>query len=212
MDSGADKKTSTRRMMPGAYEQDRQSGGKLEKGPNGRNLCRWCKTEVPKGRRTFCGDDCVHEWRVRTDPQYVRHKLRERDQGICCKCGIDTEALYPAIGQLKRDCCAIPRHDDYLRRRAYYHWRDSHTRKLFDAVIDGCGFRGWENRSLWEAHHKHAVAEGGGECGLDNFETICLRCHKAETAELRKRLAKGKQPAKQPVKSGPRSGSQTSLW
>jgi hypothetical protein len=40
----------------------------------------------------------------------------------------------------------------------------------------------------WEAHHKAAVAEGGGQCGLDNYETVCYRCHAKETGALRKRL------------------------
>jgi len=31
------------------------------RGPNGRGLCRWCGTEVPKGRRTFCGQECVDQ-------------------------------------------------------------------------------------------------------------------------------------------------------
>ncbi len=37
-------------------------------------------------------------------------------------------------------------------------------------------------KSLWEAHHKKAVKDGGGACGLDNFETVCIWCHKKETA------------------------------
>ncbi|MFA5376410.1 MAG: HNH endonuclease [Dehalococcoidia bacterium] len=45
-------------------------------------------------------------------------------------------------------------------------------------------------RPTWEAHHKVAVAEGGGECGLDGYETLCRDCHKAETSALRKRLSR----------------------
>lgn len=43
-------------------------------------------------------------------------------------------------------------------------------------------------RSLWEANHIVAVVEGGADCGLDNLETLCLRCHKEKTNELRKKL------------------------
>ena len=39
-------------------------------------------------------------------------------------------------------------------------------------------------RSWWDAHHVHAVCKGGGSCGLDNYETLCVRCHKRETAAL----------------------------
>jgi hypothetical protein len=41
------------------------------------------------------------------------------------------------------------------------------------------------------------VVEGGGECGLDNYRTLCTPCHKVETKKLAKRLAeKRKQDAK----------------
>jgi hypothetical protein len=32
------------------------------------------------------------------------------------------------------------------------------------------------------------VAEGGGECDLENIRTLCLRCHRTATLELRERL------------------------
>jgi 5-methylcytosine-specific restriction protein A len=62
---------STSRTMPGGWA-DRSS---LPKGPNGRMLCRWCNIEVPKGRLTFCSDWCVEEWRLRSDPGYLREKV-----------------------------------------------------------------------------------------------------------------------------------------
>jgi 5-methylcytosine-specific restriction protein A len=75
---------------------DRQT---LPKGPTGRNLCRWCNLEVPKGRSTFCSAWCVEEWRLRSDPGYVREKILERDRGICASCGVD---CLHAERQLKR--------------------------------------------------------------------------------------------------------------
>ncbi len=57
------------------------------------------------------------------------------------------------------------------------------------------GWAGWglkpsQRRSLWDADHILPVAEGGGECDLDNMRTLCLRCHRKVTAELRDRLKK----------------------
>jgi hypothetical protein len=31
------------------------------------------------------------------------------------------------------------------------------------------------------------VIEGGGECDLHNIRTLCLKCHRAATAQLRQR-------------------------
>jgi 5-methylcytosine-specific restriction endonuclease McrA len=43
-------------------------------------------------------------------------------------------------------------------------------------------------RSLWDADHILPVAEGGGECDLENLRTLCLMCHREATAELRRRM------------------------
>ena len=68
--------STNRKMQGGWVEPDR-----LPKGPTGRALCRWCKTNEVRGRRkTFCSQACVDEYLVRVDPQYARAKVRERDQ------------------------------------------------------------------------------------------------------------------------------------
>ncbi|MDE1177999.1 MAG: HNH endonuclease signature motif containing protein [Edaphobacter sp.] len=42
-------------------------------------------------------------------------------------------------------------------------------------------------RTLWEADHIVPVVEGGGECDLENIQTLCLRCHRKATQSLRER-------------------------
>jgi 5-methylcytosine-specific restriction protein A len=54
----------------------------LPKGTNGRVLCRWCGLEVPTRRFTFCSDWCVHEWRLRGDPGYLRAEVLQWDRGL----------------------------------------------------------------------------------------------------------------------------------
>ena len=115
---------------------------------------------MPRGRFTFCGPDCVHQWRLRTDAGYLREQVFARDRGVCARCGLDTEAL-------RRDKRKL---DWAARRRFEKEW----------------GLR----RHLWDADHILPVAEGGGECDLANMRTLCLKCHQALTAELRKRLAR----------------------
>lgn len=135
----------------------------IERSASGRPLCRWCRAEVPKGRRTFCSDACVHDWRLRTDPGYLREKVFERDRGICAICGADTIAL-------RRDLRRL----DYAARRAFLKtWR----------------LREGSRKSLWDADHIVPVAEGGGQCDLSNMRTLCLRCHAEATAALRGRLS-----------------------
>ena len=46
-----------------------------------------------------------------------------------------------------------------------------------------------ETRSLWDADHIVPVVEGGGGCGLGNYRTLCVVCHRGETALLASRRA-----------------------
>ena len=149
---------SATRAMRGGYVRPRT----LPKGPSGRSLCRWCGLEVPKGRRTFCSDWCVNEWRLRTDPGYLRERVFERDKGVCAQCGVDTEAERLRIRRLPRS-------------------------KRF-AALAAWGIRRARRSSLWDADHIVPVSEGGGECDLSNLRTLCLECHRQVTAELRMRV------------------------
>jgi 5-methylcytosine-specific restriction enzyme A len=143
---------STRRTRPGGWVARKQQP------------CRWCGGEVPKRRWTFCSDACVHQWKLRTDPGYLREKVFERDRGVCAACGLDTEALRKDKRKL-----------DYNARRAFEReW----------------GVR----RHLWDADHIVPVAEGGGECDLSNIRTLCLPCHREATAALRRRMAAKRPP------------------
>ena len=136
----------------------------MERSAAGRPLCRWCGAETPKGRRTFCSDGCVHEWRLRTDPAYLREKVFARDHGVCAQCGADTVAL-------RRDMRKL----DYSARKLFLRqWK----------------LREGSRKSLWDADQIVPVAEGGGQCDLSNMRTLCLLCHRAATAELRARLKK----------------------
>jgi 5-methylcytosine-specific restriction protein A len=139
----------------------------IEKGLSGRNLCRWCHLEVPARRVTFCSDWCVHEWKLRTDAGYLRDRVFERDRSICALCGIDSVAAYAHLRRLRGTA----------RLRAAAEWN----------------LRG--RKSLWDADHVIPVVEGGGECDLSNMRTLCLKCHRAQTFEIRRRLQERKAPS-----------------
>lgn len=152
--------------MPGGWA-DRSE---LARGAHGRALCRWCQLEVPAGRFSFCSDWCVNEWRLRTDPGYLREQLFVRDRGICAACGIDTQA-------------------------AYFELRRSRGAKK-QRLLEQWGLARLHRKSLWDADHILAVVEGGGECDLANIRTLCLRCHQQATSALRERLVKARKAAK----------------
>jgi 5-methylcytosine-specific restriction protein A len=57
--------------------------------------------------------------------------------------------------------------------------------KIRELIGKGAAARG--RRTWWEADHIVPVVEGG-DSGLDNVRTLCLPCHREETAALRERL------------------------
>ena len=160
--SGA--RTTPPRKQAGGWADPKQ----LPLGPNGRPRCRKCSTEIPKGsgRRTFCSETCVVEWKIRTQPESAAEQVYARDQGVCVTCARDCEALFRKIRVTKTqrrkrrlEELGLPR---YLLRRKRY----------------------------WEVDHITPVVEGGGSCGLQNLRTLCWECHRKATRELAVRRGK----------------------
>ncbi len=144
---------------------------KLVRGPNGRNLCRYCGTETKPPRRTFCSAECVHQWNIRSNWSYARSQVIKRDKGICALCQMDCrkerrEALkLPPEERVKRaEELGIPKH------RLYKKWYD--IDHIVPVCLDSC--------------------EETGGVGLEGLRLLCLKCHRKVTAELRARLAANK--------------------
>jgi 5-methylcytosine-specific restriction endonuclease McrA len=86
-----------------------------------------------------------------------------RDRGVCALCSTDTVKAYSALKRSR----------GLARQQGLDLW----------------GLRSiTSRRSLWDADHILPVAEGGGQCDLDNIRTLCLPCHREVTADLRRRL------------------------
>lgn len=103
----------------------------------------------------------MNEWKLRTDPGYLREQVLLRDRGVCAMCRVDTLAAWM---ELKRA-------------------RGTHRLRL----LAKWGLPRLTRKSLWDADHILPVAEGGGECDLENMRTLCLICHRRATAEMRER-------------------------
>jgi 5-methylcytosine-specific restriction enzyme A len=160
----------------------------LPKGPNGRALCRECGKEVPTRRNTFCSNACVESWKIRSQPSYVRHLLYKRDAAVCAICGVSCKLLVRELEKL----------DDYYQDHQYksgwgWDYEDhirANGRLMAKLEVLGISVHRYLHRKrwgIWDADHIVAVCEGGGESGLDNFRTLCCRCHRTETAALRRR-------------------------
>jgi 5-methylcytosine-specific restriction enzyme A len=136
-----------------------------QRGSNGRPLCTWCTGEVPKGRRTWCSEHCVHAYRLRNDWTYLRAAVFKRDRGICAFCSTDTRV------QERELKLARKRRGKQAALELAASWR-----------IPGSRLRG----DLWDADHIVPCVEGG-ENHPDNLRTLCIPCHAMQTDLLRKK-------------------------
>jgi hypothetical protein len=122
---------------------------------------------VPPRRRTFCGDPCVERWKIKSDPSFLRNRVWKRDRGRCAQCGLKCRDLEKSLKLLRQVLVRLGHPKAYGNLRSLMKIQSRHT--------------------LWDADHRKAVAEGGGECGLDNMQTLCLWCHREKSAAMLRR-------------------------
>ena len=121
----------------------------------------------------------MHEWKIRSSPWYVRRQVKKRDKGVCQLCGFNVVKAHRAWSRDKP-----PASDRAARKR----WRAARPR--------------------WEADHIIPVADGGGECGLDNYRLLCRTCHLQVTLAWRAQRQKsedtsGSSPETAPLQCPP---------
>mmetsp|Transcript_4115 Transcript_4115/g.11318 ORF Transcript_4115/g.11318 Transcript_4115/m.11318 type:complete len:291 (+) Transcript_4115:1024-1896(+) len=142
--------------------------------------CGWCGKNLPRHSRmegvksTYCSQKCSEEGRLRRGFS-VREEVFALEGGVCQRCGVDAHALFLRIKSLQPA--------ERLSALCDVNWRLPCGGSALDRLLQ----RPREG-DFWQADHIRAVAEGGGQCGADNLQTLCTPCHKAETERLRARL------------------------
>jgi 5-methylcytosine-specific restriction enzyme A len=138
----------------------------LPKNEDGFVKCRFCEKSVKPPRRTMCSAECAHEMKLRTSGKYLRECVFKRDRGICVFCGEDTKLIARKAIELKNNR-KIDELNLFLKENDI-----SLKRKIWKKKFGG---------GLWDADHIIQVKDGGGQCGLDNVRTLCIKCHKKRT-------------------------------
>lgn len=154
----------------------------------GRRLCRWCRAPLDRRSIGYCGDECADEVAIRLSRAAVMALVDRRDGGVCSRCGLDTGQLLRIVDRLRQRSERRRLRSGALRDPSDL---DAARWERLRAELAARGFGAvdrWHTPNLREADHVVAVAEGGGCCGLENFRTLCVPCHRAETRALRTRL------------------------
>lgn len=113
----------------------------------------------------------------------MRFVLQQRDKGVCALCGVDTVALKEEYETIRAR----------LKQSHTYQFQEGETADFLKA--HGIPW-GRTSSDWWDADHITPVIEGGGECGLDNYRTLCIPCHKKVTKELHARMKRKRVEAK----------------
>ncbi len=170
----------------------------------GRKFC-FCGCGQPVGprRKSSAGPECVKWWRSHSDANHIRVCVEERDKGVCALCGRDTEKLKrewaTALGAYEAEK-SKGYSDEYLKAWRRPHW--TQVIRIYwdkpDLPLPPAGFPK-EDRRWWEADHIVPVIEGGGGCDYTGYRTLCIPCHKSETAKLAARRAQRRAASKIPT-------------
>lgn len=149
-------------------------------------LCRWCGGDVhrlsPK-RRTFCSDECVHEFNIRSSSSYIRTYIGKRDKYTCQICQLDCKGFMRRLWRYVNDKLAGVKYSEWTEKKKDYETEFFHLHNM-----------DWVNTSsrstFYDIDHIHPVVKGGHQCGEENLRVVCLSCHRKETAKLRAEMKK----------------------
>jgi len=156
-------------------------------------LCRWCGLDVHRlsaKRRTFCSDECVHEFNIRSSASYIRIYIAKRDKYICQICGLDCKGF---VSRLRR---YVREHIQELQQQPIYagYQNYRHAQRALEMEFFDLRNMEWVNThgrsTFYDIDHIIPVSENKNQCGEENLRTLCLGCHRKETAKLRARLKK----------------------
>uniref|UniRef100_A0A672FH77 Zinc finger, RAN-binding domain containing 3 n=1 Tax=Salarias fasciatus TaxID=181472 RepID=A0A672FH77_SALFA len=117
------------------------------------------------GDARFCSPRCQEELRLRSSQAFLRSRVLEAERGVCQHCGLDAHALFLQV----RDA-PPPLRKEILESSWLAQLSLKQLNQMIRAPVEG---------DFWQADHIRPVYGGGGQCSLDNLQTLCTVCHKS---------------------------------
>ncbi|KAK2819613.1 hypothetical protein Q7C36_021259 [Tachysurus vachellii] len=133
----------------------------------------------------FCSASCMEELQLRSSRGYARSRVLETEQGVCQSCGLNARQLYLRV----RDAPNTHRKEILDNT-----WLSQLPLKQLNEMI-----RHPVEGHFWQVDHIKPVYSGGGQCLLDNLQTLCTVCHRMRTtqqARERSQMKKGEAASK----------------
>uniref|UniRef100_A0A8C4NXX1 Zinc finger, RAN-binding domain containing 3 n=1 Tax=Dicentrarchus labrax TaxID=13489 RepID=A0A8C4NXX1_DICLA len=139
-------------------------------------LCLSCQQACPTAGGAwdtrFCSHKCQDEFQLRSSQTYMRSRVLEAEQGICQHCSLHAHDLF-----LKVRDAPPPQRKEMLENTWLAQLSLKQLNEMIRAPVEG---------DFWQVDHIRPVYSGGGQCSLDNLQTLCTVCHKARTAQQAK--------------------------
>nr|XP_021128623.3 DNA annealing helicase and endonuclease ZRANB3 isoform X1 [Anas platyrhynchos] len=165
-------------------DQTETEGSPLPKGylqaldSEGNPLCLSCQqptTQLDQARAwdtRFCSLACQEDFSIRSSHSYIRTKVFEIEHGVCQFCHQNAHELYLNI----RDAPKSQR-KKLLESSWMSHLPLGQLNEIITNPTEG---------HFWQVDHIKPVYSGGGQCSLENLQTLCTICHRERTAKQAK--------------------------
>ncbi|XP_053765279.1 DNA annealing helicase and endonuclease ZRANB3 isoform X1 [Panthera pardus] len=135
-----------------------------------------CKVNAWESR--FCSLKCQEEFWIRSNNNYLRAKVFEIEHGVCQLCNLNAQELFLRL----RDAPKSQR-----KTLLDITWISKLPLEQLNEMIRNPG-----EGHFWQVDHIKPVSGGGGQCSLDNLQTLCTVCHKERTARQAKERSQGR--------------------
>jgi predicted nucleic acid-binding Zn ribbon protein len=138
--------------------------------------CRGCGKAIPKGRQTWCSNQCSKTF----NPGEVLFAAKQRDKEICCECGYDAAAAVRKWWSEKSEISALYVYDP--------------LRQLRPGESEPDNSEYWRRMKEWQRQERPRKIEydhiipfsEGGLTVLENIRSLCSICHKRRTRQWHK--------------------------
>ncbi|XP_063733742.1 DNA annealing helicase and endonuclease ZRANB3 isoform X2 [Eleginops maclovinus] len=131
-----------------------------------------CSTTGGSWDTRFCSHKCQEEFQLRSSQTYMRSRVLQVEQGVCQHCGLHAHELFLKVRDAPPD-----RRKEMLEST----WLAQLSLKQLNVMI-----RAPVEGDFWQVDHIRPVYSGGGQCSLDNLQTLCTVCHRSRTAQQAK--------------------------
>ncbi|XP_022261821.1 DNA annealing helicase and endonuclease ZRANB3 isoform X4 [Canis lupus baileyi] len=135
-----------------------------------------CKVNAWDSR--FCSVKCQEEFWIRSNNNYLRAKVFEIEHGVCQLCNVNAQELFLCL----RDAPKSQR-----KNLLDITWISKLPLEQLNEMIRNPG-----EGHFWQVDHIKPVSGGGGQCSLDNLQTLCTLCHRERTARQAKERSQGR--------------------